>query len=327
MIFNPRYRTAGLLGLPYFLIFELFGPVVELLGYVAFVAGLLLGVLNVEFALAFFLVAVGLGVLLSTAAVFLEELRLERYPRWRDLLELTAYGILENFGYRQINTVWRVKAIVSYLRKNTEWGAMERKGFEEERRRWACTRRATLDKDRHKNCTSTTMSGGARAGGPAAFRLILVLLVAVLPGNGPRHPLAVGQCSGAGRRGGWIKQVSTVDGTHLAVYDGVGGGRLGVLDGDEPRRDAAWPRPRRARANQGGLPTVVRADEGDERGRAARLHHPQPRVLRRLPRLQLHPRGPALADPGRLVPRGGAHGRGRAGTRRVHPRDNADVQG
>jgi len=133
MLFNPRYRAAGLLGLPYFLIFELLGPVIELLGYAAFVAGIALGVLSVEFALAFFLAAVGLGVFLSTAAVFLEELRLERYPRWRDLLKLTAYGVLENFGYRQMNTFWRVKAIVSYLRRNTDWGAMERKGFEEKR--------------------------------------------------------------------------------------------------------------------------------------------------------------------------------------------------
>ena len=133
MLFNPRYRAPGLLGLPYFLIFELLGPVIELLGYAAFVAGIALGVLSVEFALAFFLAAVGLGVFLSTAAVFLEELRLERYPRWRDLLKLTAYGVLENFGYRQMNTFWRVKAIVSYLRRNTDWGAMERKGFEEKR--------------------------------------------------------------------------------------------------------------------------------------------------------------------------------------------------
>lgn len=129
MLFNPRYGAVGLLGMPYFFLFEFIGPVVELLGYVAFVAGLLLGVLNLEFALAFFLVAVGLGVLLSTAAVFLEELRLERYPRWRDLLKLTSYGVLENFGYRQINTVWRVIAIWSFLRRNTDWGSMERKGF------------------------------------------------------------------------------------------------------------------------------------------------------------------------------------------------------
>jgi cellulose synthase/poly-beta-1,6-N-acetylglucosamine synthase-like glycosyltransferase len=133
MIFNPRYRAVGLIALPYFLLFELLGPVVELFGYAAFVLGLVLGLLNVEFALAFLLVAVGLGVLLSTAAVFLEELRLERYPRWRDLLKLTVYGVVENFGYRQLNAFWRVKAIATYRGKRTDWGAMERRGFEEKK--------------------------------------------------------------------------------------------------------------------------------------------------------------------------------------------------
>ena len=99
------------------------------MGYLAFVLVLLLGILNADFAIAFFLAAVGLGALLSVAAVFLEELRLNRYPRWMDVLKLTLYGILENFGYRQLNTVWRVLAIVSFLRKNRSWGAMERRGF------------------------------------------------------------------------------------------------------------------------------------------------------------------------------------------------------
>jgi len=129
MLFNPRYGTVGLIAMPYFFVFELLGPVIELVGYVAFVAGVALGVINGPFALAFFLAAVGLGVLLSTAAVFLEELRLERYPRSWDLIKLTLYGVLENFGYRQLNTLWRAMAIVSFLRNNTDWGAMERKGF------------------------------------------------------------------------------------------------------------------------------------------------------------------------------------------------------
>jgi len=129
MLFNPRYGPVGLIAMPYFFIFEFLGPVIELLGYAAFVAGVALGVINGPFALAFFLAAVGLGVLLSTAAVFLEELSLERYPRWWDLVKLTLYGVLENFGYRQLNTLWRALAIVSFLRNNTNWGAMERKGF------------------------------------------------------------------------------------------------------------------------------------------------------------------------------------------------------
>ena len=131
MLFNPRYGTVGLLAMPYFFLFEFLGPVIELLGYVAVPLSLFLGYLDVEFAVAFFLAAVGLGSLLSVAAVFLEELRLNRYPRWSDVLKLTLYGILENFGYRQLNTVWRAWAIVSYLRNNQSWGAMERQGFDE----------------------------------------------------------------------------------------------------------------------------------------------------------------------------------------------------
>ena len=130
MLFNPRYGTVGLVGMPYFFLFEFLGPMIELLGYVAFVAGLALGVINATFALVFFLAAVGLGVLLSTAAIFLEELRLERYPSWRDLVKLILYGVLENFGYRQLNTLWRAMAIMSFLRKKSDWGAMERKGFD-----------------------------------------------------------------------------------------------------------------------------------------------------------------------------------------------------
>lgn len=130
MLLNPRYGTVGLLAMPYFFLFEFLGPVVELLGYVAVPLSLFLGYLDVEFAVTFFLAAVGLGALLSVAAVFLEELRLNRYPRWLDVLKLTLYGILENFGYRQLNTVWRAWAIVSFLRNNQSWGAMERRGFD-----------------------------------------------------------------------------------------------------------------------------------------------------------------------------------------------------
>lgn len=133
MLFNPRYGMVGTLAMPYFLLFELLGPVVELFGYIALVLGLALGILNFEFAIAFFVAAVALGTLLSVAAVFLEELRMRRYPRWEDVVKLTFYGVIENFGYRQLVTFWRVMAIVSFLRKNRDWGAMEHRGFDTEK--------------------------------------------------------------------------------------------------------------------------------------------------------------------------------------------------
>lgn len=45
------------------------------------------------------------------------------------LIKLTAYSVAENFGYRQVNTLWRMMTIVFFLRKNQSWGAMECKGF------------------------------------------------------------------------------------------------------------------------------------------------------------------------------------------------------
>ena len=43
MIGNPRYGRIGLVVLPYYLLFELLGPVIELVGLAAVVTGLALG--------------------------------------------------------------------------------------------------------------------------------------------------------------------------------------------------------------------------------------------------------------------------------------------
>lgn len=36
---------------------------------------------------------------------------------------------LENIGYQQIRSVWAIRGMWKYLRRNREWGAMTRKGF------------------------------------------------------------------------------------------------------------------------------------------------------------------------------------------------------
>lgn len=147
MLFNPKYSIVGTVAMPYFFFFEFLGPAVEILGYLAFVVGLTLGLLNLPFAFAFFMAAVGLGAFLSVAAIFLEELRLERYPSWRDLAKLTFFGVLENFGYRQLNTLWRFVAIFSFLRGNLEWGSMDRQGFDPEKARGNGTVPEASEKD------------------------------------------------------------------------------------------------------------------------------------------------------------------------------------
>jgi len=129
MLFNPRYGVIGLLAMPYYLVFEAMGPVIEFTGYVVTALAVAFGLLDWRFAKLFFLAAVVYGSLLSVASIALEELSFRRYPKVTDLLRLAAYGVLENFGYRQLATWWRIVGVVDYFRGKEGWGTMKRKGF------------------------------------------------------------------------------------------------------------------------------------------------------------------------------------------------------
>jgi hypothetical protein len=47
----------------------------------------------------------------------------------RELLRLIAYSLVENVGYRQLITVYRVGGFFAFLRGNKAWGEMKRMGF------------------------------------------------------------------------------------------------------------------------------------------------------------------------------------------------------
>ncbi|MGC8904097.1 glycosyltransferase family 2 protein [Thermus sp.] len=129
MLFNPRYGRLGLLAMPYFLLFEALGPVVEVLGYLLLPVFYLLGMLNLDFALLFLLLALGYGVLLSQLAVGMETLLLRRYPRLWDRVVLLFLGVLEVLGYRQVLALERFLATFQVWRKRGQWGEMRRKGL------------------------------------------------------------------------------------------------------------------------------------------------------------------------------------------------------
>jgi len=130
MLFNPRYGRLGLFAYPYFFFLEMIGPLVEAAGYLAFLLTVLAGRAEALYVGAFLSVAFFLGMVLSISAVCLEELTFRRYPRRRDLWVLFLMGILENLGFRQLNTYWRMKGTISGFLGKEGWGAMTRKGFE-----------------------------------------------------------------------------------------------------------------------------------------------------------------------------------------------------
>jgi cellulose synthase/poly-beta-1,6-N-acetylglucosamine synthase-like glycosyltransferase len=126
MLFNPRYGKVGMLGLPYFWLFEALSPVVEVTGYVVLPLTFAFGVLNVPFAVLFIVLAFLYGILLSEMAVGIETMLLDRYPRLRDRVTLFAAAILEFLGYHQILAVERFVAMFQIRRRRGIWGQMRR---------------------------------------------------------------------------------------------------------------------------------------------------------------------------------------------------------
>ncbi len=129
MLFNPRYGHLGFFAVPFFLFFEGLGPIIEVAGYITVIIALLTGAVNIQFAILFLTVAILLGVILSLASVICEEMTFRRYPRIRDVLIMTLYAFIENFGYRQIHAWWRLRGVIDFFRGNQEWGKMTRTGF------------------------------------------------------------------------------------------------------------------------------------------------------------------------------------------------------
>ena len=126
---SPRGGAAGHLAWPFMALFEWLGPLVELAGYGFMIWGFAFGVVSPAALTAFLLVAIGMGILLSVNGLLLETLSFRVYRRRRDMLRLFLVAILENFGYRQLNTLWRCRGMWQWLaRRKHQWGAMKRSG-------------------------------------------------------------------------------------------------------------------------------------------------------------------------------------------------------
>jgi hypothetical protein len=69
-----------------------------------------------------------MGVLISIAALLIAE-KDTRTFRLRETLVLIGYAIIENFGPRQLFSMWRVSAFIDMLKQSGDWGVVKRKDF------------------------------------------------------------------------------------------------------------------------------------------------------------------------------------------------------
>jgi cellulose synthase/poly-beta-1,6-N-acetylglucosamine synthase-like glycosyltransferase len=129
MLFRRRFGRIGWFALPYLWLFELFAPVVEIVGIGTILLAAILGVLSKEFFLQFLIFGYAFATVISIGSVLQEEITYKRYNDWKDVVRLVSYCFFEHFPYRQMHMIWRLQGLWQYLRGDVEWKPLKRKGL------------------------------------------------------------------------------------------------------------------------------------------------------------------------------------------------------
>jgi cellulose synthase/poly-beta-1,6-N-acetylglucosamine synthase-like glycosyltransferase len=129
MVGNPRFGHVALGVLPYVVVFDGVGPLLEIIGLGVTAAAVLLGVLHWWYFAVMTAVSVLLGASVTLIAVLLSDVATGRYMRGRDLGLLVTVAFLESFGYRQLNSWWGCVGTAQAVSGRSGWGVMKRRGF------------------------------------------------------------------------------------------------------------------------------------------------------------------------------------------------------
>ena len=105
---------VGKFALPFFLLFECYGPAIEVAAYVLMTAMFLLHLVPGMLFVAFVALAFSLGFMVSMSTLLLEEMSFRLYPRWGQSARLAIAAIVENLGYRQLVAFWRLDALLRW---------------------------------------------------------------------------------------------------------------------------------------------------------------------------------------------------------------------
>lgn len=116
LLFRPRFGPLGLVALPYLLIFEAISPFLEISGYLLLAVNFFVLHQSCGVFLPFFAAVIGGALFVNIATVLTEAFILRLYTGFFDLTKLLLVGVLEPFGYHQLNQIWKIQATFGFFR-------------------------------------------------------------------------------------------------------------------------------------------------------------------------------------------------------------------
>jgi cellulose synthase/poly-beta-1,6-N-acetylglucosamine synthase-like glycosyltransferase len=129
LAFHRGTGAAGWLAFPFFFVFECMGPLIEFTGSLYLTWAAIVGALNYRSFLAYMLLVLSSSLLFSASGIVLEDVSYRIYRKRGDLLRLFGIACIENLGYRQLNTFWRIVGLCQWLTgRKSQWKPIARSG-------------------------------------------------------------------------------------------------------------------------------------------------------------------------------------------------------
>jgi len=130
IIFNPKYGRLGLVVFPYNFLFEFLAPVIEFLGILYYIYIVVTGQINLANALTLLLFVYLYSVMITTMAIFWDQMVHRNYKTWREVFGLSLMAFLEPIIYHPLIVFFALRGYYFFItgRKHT-WGNMQRQGF------------------------------------------------------------------------------------------------------------------------------------------------------------------------------------------------------
>jgi len=138
MIFEPAYGITGLIGLPYYFIFELFSPLIRIFTFLFIIISAFYGIINYKWAiLMIFGVLLITAIILSSITAIIENWSQRqhtvnrdalRYKSFSDWLWLMVAGIIAEFSYSVFKVAAQTNGLINFIRRKNNWNKFARKG-------------------------------------------------------------------------------------------------------------------------------------------------------------------------------------------------------
>jgi len=126
MFLKARFGMVGTASYLYYLLYELYSPIIEVIGLTVTIVAALAGLLNVRFMLQFYLLFAVYSAILTITAffqrIYTQNIRISR----RDVFRACIMCLIENIFFRFVFDFIRLNAFIGYRKNKGTWGTIKR---------------------------------------------------------------------------------------------------------------------------------------------------------------------------------------------------------